>query len=860
MEKSRYRGLMGVRSPSRRGVRVVVTGLVLGLLAACGDDGAGGTPGGAGSAGSAGSAGAAGAGRGGSSGAGGRGGAASGGDGNAAGESGTAGESGEGGAGAAGRGQGEAGAPEGGAPDSGGTSGVAGHAGDAAGAGAGGLEEGVLGAKGGRVSDAGGDITLSIPPGALRGETRFSFAELGALSSVPDGYVTLAGTLHEISWSGAGFTTNAVVTVGIRAPETLALEHVGLAPEALLAPSPPSLPISGVSVCEGSASNYNVQPGKNSYEGQVMPSCNGNGGSGGASGGGSPPIQVGLATPQPSRFPSITRHPAGLSVAAGYDVSFSVAAVGEAPLAYQWYRDGVAISAATSAGYRLGPASVADHAALFTVTISNRFGTLTSAAAQLFVEFPAAPRWDGQRAVLRDFSTGLGVPEVSTLLWLNGFAAWNDGASIEIAGSNYGPVEGLSVPARSAPLVLALSSGGYVVYVDDDGTSTCTGTTGNRLMAVGISTHQNQVPVPNSAPFVLYQSQGDCISAFTASLADPNPALLPDPLNHNPDIRIVPIVYALTELGTGQLKAGTGGAGVATCGFCSDMTWEYAQSLPLTLPVESACSGPARLGADGSMGRFQSHLDTQIPAATTAVLAWVSGENLCAATLDGHLWSEGRVVFDHVAAEVTPVAALDNAGNAFVAASRVDAPGSPYATYRMSTGYRADGSNSWEFHELDFGSAPATPSTAFTPSGDALIAWVSTVEAPQVLAIRRTRAGTWDFSMEVLSEFDAVAVGTGRPRLCIDNRGAALALFQQTKNDDMPLQIWGKQWVAGFWGSASVAQDNTYAGSDASCVRHLRSAFTRADPLRFSPGFVAWREVDPETPSVSRIAAHGAAL
>ena len=42
-----------------------------------------------------------------------------------------------------------------------------------------------------------GMVTLG-PPGALLGETRFSFAELGSLSSVPDGYVVLAGTLHQV--------------------------------------------------------------------------------------------------------------------------------------------------------------------------------------------------------------------------------------------------------------------------------------------------------------------------------------------------------------------------------------------------------------------------------------------------------------------------------------------------------------------------------------------------------------------------------------------------------------------------------------------------------------------------------------
>ena len=87
-----------------------------------------------------------------------------------------------------------------------------------------------------------------------------------------------------------------------------------------------------------------------------------------------------------------------------------------------------------------------------------------------------------------------------------------------------------------------------------------------------------------------------------------------------------------------------------------------------------------------------------------------------------------------------------------------------------------------------------------------------------------------------------------------------LALFEQTKNADIPPQIWGKQWFDGFWSSSSAAQDNAYAGSDASCMRQAQFAFVRSDPFQFSPGFVAWREIDPQTPSVSRLVAHGAWL
>src|SRR2546426_8496386 len=47
--------------------------------------------------------------------------------------------------------------------------------------------------------------------------------------------------------------------------------------------------------------------------------------------------------------PSITTAPASQTVTAGQTASFIVAAAGTAPLAYQWKKNGVAISGATSA-------------------------------------------------------------------------------------------------------------------------------------------------------------------------------------------------------------------------------------------------------------------------------------------------------------------------------------------------------------------------------------------------------------------------------------------------------------------------------------------------------------------------------
>ncbi len=90
--------------------------------------------------------------------------------------------------------------------------------------------------------------------------------------------------------------------------------------------------------------------------------------------------------------PSITTQPASQTVTAGQTASFSVAAIGTAPLTYQWQKNSVAISGATSSSYTTPATTSSDNGALFTVVVSNTAGTATSSAATLTVNAaPVAP-------------------------------------------------------------------------------------------------------------------------------------------------------------------------------------------------------------------------------------------------------------------------------------------------------------------------------------------------------------------------------------------------------------------------------------------------------------------------------------
>jgi hypothetical protein len=89
--------------------------------------------------------------------------------------------------------------------------------------------------------------------------------------------------------------------------------------------------------------------------------------------------------PQGPTGPNIDTEPANASVAVGAAATFSVMASGTAPLTYQWARGTSAISGATSSSFTTAAATLADNGAIFTVTVTNAQGSVTSSPATLIV-------------------------------------------------------------------------------------------------------------------------------------------------------------------------------------------------------------------------------------------------------------------------------------------------------------------------------------------------------------------------------------------------------------------------------------------------------------------------------------------
>lgn len=87
--------------------------------------------------------------------------------------------------------------------------------------------------------------------------------------------------------------------------------------------------------------------------------------------------------------PSVATAPQSVTVVAGQTATFTVSAVGLAPLTYQWRRDGSAIAGANGASYTTPVLAVTDSGSTYTVAVTNQITTTVSSAATATVN--AAP-------------------------------------------------------------------------------------------------------------------------------------------------------------------------------------------------------------------------------------------------------------------------------------------------------------------------------------------------------------------------------------------------------------------------------------------------------------------------------------
>jgi hypothetical protein len=198
--------------------------------------------------------------------------------------------------------------------------------------------------------------------------------------------------------------------------------------------------------------------------------------------------------------PSITTQPQSRTVTAGNSVSFSVAATGTAPLAYQWQQNGADISGATSSTYSIGAVQASD-AAYYTVSISSPFGSQTSAAATLTVLVPPTITTQpqsltvniGASAMFTAAATGNPAP---TYQW-------------KFNGANIG---GATASTYTRSNVQPVDAGSYTVVVNNSGGTTNSQPatlTINKPPAVSVAVSTNGTPFTAPATILVSASASD---------------------------------------------------------------------------------------------------------------------------------------------------------------------------------------------------------------------------------------------------------------------------------------------------------------------------------------------------------------
>lgn len=131
-----------------------------------------------------------------------------------------------------------------------------------------------------------------------------------------------------------------------------------------------------------------------------------------------------------STAPSITNHPQSISVSQGNTATFSVTATGTPPFSYQWRKNNINITGATSATFSI-PSVLLSDAGNYSVVVTNSVSSATSNNATLTV-------------------TGPNQLPLATITSPLGGARYNAGATINYSGTGTDPENGnLSASAFS---------------------------------------------------------------------------------------------------------------------------------------------------------------------------------------------------------------------------------------------------------------------------------------------------------------------------------------------------------------------------------------------------------------------------
>lgn len=163
--------------------------------------------------------------------------------------------------------------------------------------------------------------------------------------------------------------------------------------------------------------------------------------------------------------PAITVQPAAQAAQIGGSATFSVTAVGNAPLSYQWSKDGTSIVGASQASLTLFDIKSADFGS-YSVVVSNAVGSLVSAQATL----TASSNPGALTPIVWDFGTATPTSALPTDLTVTALTQGNNNGttamltSTSVSGNYAGASGGNNAGAAARPGALNPASGGSAFF------------------------------------------------------------------------------------------------------------------------------------------------------------------------------------------------------------------------------------------------------------------------------------------------------------------------------------------------------------------------------------------------------------
>jgi invasion protein IalB len=143
--------------------------------------------------------------------------------------------------------------------------------------------------------------------------------------------------------------------------------------------------------------------------------------------------------------PTITTQPVSQTVTAGQTATFTVVASGNAPLNYQWQKNGTNISGATTTSYTTPATTTSDSGSSFDVMVSNTAGTVTSATATLTVNPAPAPAIQVNPTAISLGNVVVGISTSQALIIKNTGTASLSVSQVTANGSGFS-VSGFTLP------------------------------------------------------------------------------------------------------------------------------------------------------------------------------------------------------------------------------------------------------------------------------------------------------------------------------------------------------------------------------------------------------------------------------